>query len=298
MTVQSGNFAKLLEPGLRKVFFETYTEKPEQYGNFMRVKGSRKAKETDYHVAGTGMWPTKESMGPISYEDIAPGDEAVYIHAEYAKGIQVERKLVDDEMYDVIDKMPKSLGRGARATVETIACDVLNNGFTTNGYDGVPLFSDAHPLIKGGTADNLSDLTLTDEHLKTNIILFRTQPSEEGLKIQAKPDKLLIPPDLEFTAITILESKQKSGTPNNDINAIRGKLDLIILDYLTSATAWFLLDSTLHELTFFWRVKPEFKSEENFDTMVAKYRGYMRFSAGYSNWRGILGSDGTEDGEA
>ena len=294
MTIQSGNFSKLLEPGLRKVFFESYDEKPEQYGSIFRVKGSKKAKETDYHVAGTGLWPVKGSMAPISYEDIEPGNEVTYIHVEYAKGMQVERKLVDDEMYDVIDKMPKSLGRGARASVETLSCEVLNGGFANVGYDGKALFADDHPLIKGGVGDNLMDKVLTDANLKTAIVLFRRQPSEENLKIQAKPDRLIIPPDLEFTAITIMESKQKSGTPNNDINAIRGKLDIVVLDYLTSATAWFLQDTSLHELTFFWRIKPEFKGEENFDTMIAKYRGYMRFSCGYSNWRGMLGSDGTQ----
>ena len=30
----SDNFGKLLEPGLRKIFFETYAEVPEQFENF------------------------------------------------------------------------------------------------------------------------------------------------------------------------------------------------------------------------------------------------------------------------
>lgn len=39
--------------------------------------------------------------------------------------------------------------------------------------------------------------------------------------------------------------------------------------------------------------KPEFKNEEDFDTFVAKYRGYMRYSYGFSDWRGMVGSKGT-----
>ena len=53
------------------------------------------------------------------------------------------------------------------------------------------------------------------------------------------------------------------------------------------------MDSTRHELNFFWRVRPEFKQAEDFDTLVAKYRGYMRYSYGYSDYRGIVGSKGT-----
>ena len=56
---------------------------------------------------------------------------------------------------------------------------------------------------------------------------------------------------------------------------------------------WFLQDGSRHELNFFWRVKPEFKNEEDFDTFVAKYRGYMRYSYGFSDWRGMVGSKGT-----
>jgi hypothetical protein len=52
------------------------------------------------------------------------------------------------------------------------------------------------------------------------------------------------------------------------------------------------MDPTLNELNFFWRVKPEFKGAENFDNMVAKYRGYLRFSCGYSDWRGWVGNAG------
>ena len=36
-----------------------------------------------------------------------------------------------------------------------------------------------------------------------------------------------------------------------------------------------------------------YKNMEDFDTMQAKYRAYMRFSAGWSDYRGIVGSKGT-----
>ena len=74
-------------------------------------------------------------------------------------------------------------------------------------------------------------------------------------------------------------------------------MQVVVLDYL-GATAggndkcWFLQDGNRHELNFFWRVKPEFKNEEDFDTFVSKYRGYMRYSLGFSDWRGMVGSTG------
>ena len=61
------------------------------------------------------------------------------------------------------------------------------------------------------------------------------------------------------------------------------------MDYLNDDNMWFLIDKDVCELTFFWRKRLEFKSENDFDTLEAKYRGYMRYSCGYSNWRGIIG---------
>ena len=68
--VASSGFPLLLEPKLRKVFFETYDEVEEQYSKVYNMKTSKKAVETDYHMAGVGLWPEKESMGAIESETV------------------------------------------------------------------------------------------------------------------------------------------------------------------------------------------------------------------------------------
>jgi len=290
----AGNFQKLLEPKFRKVFFDTYDELPEQYNDIFNVTGSKKAKEYDYHVAGTGEWDVKVAGGTIGEEDADVGDEVTYTHVAYAKMMTIERELADDELYGIMDKLPKKLARGGRTTVEKVAANIVNNGFTTNGYDDVPLFSNSHPVIKGGLCDNLMDAeTLSDGAVKRGITHMRTNmKTEEGLKMQAAAKKLVLPPDLEFTALTILNSIGQSNTANRAENVIRGRLTPIVMDYLTDTNAFYFVDPALNELNFFWRVKPEFKSAENFDNMVAKYRGYLRFSVGYSDFRGWVGNAG------
>lgn len=290
--VASSSFPLLLEPKLRKVFFEAYTEVEEQYSKVFKVKSSTKAVETDYHMAGVGMWEEKESMGAIAYETIESGLTATYTHKEYAKGIQVERKFIDDEMYNQIEKLPKSIARKGRATVEVTAAAVLNNAGTTNGYDGVPLVSDSHPLVKSASlGDNsLGDAPLNDVNLKAALLLARKTVDETGIIISGKPSKLIVPPDLEFTALTLLQSTLLVGSANNDKNVIQNRLSPVVLDYLTNAYKWFTLDESLSELNFFWRVRPEFNRETDTDTLIHKFLGYFRFSVGYSDWRGIIGS--------
>lgn len=292
--VTEANFQALLEPKFRKIFFESYAEIPEQFSKIFNVKKSQKAKEYDYHVAGTGMWEEKDPSGSIAEDSINMGEEVTYTHKSFAKMISVERELADDDQYGVIDKLPRSLGRGCRVTVEETAITVVNNGFSSNGYDGVPLFSASHPLLKGGTASNLlTGADLSDTSLKLGLAAMRTQTlTEEGFKMQASAKQLIVHPDNEFNALTILKSAQTAGTGNNDRNVIQDRLGVVVMDYLDDADAWFLRDPRLSETNFFWRVKPEFKSYEVFDNLVAKYRGYCRFSVGYSDWRGWIGNPG------
>ena len=307
-THQEVNFGKLLEPGLRKLFYETFDEVPEQYSKIFKVHNSKKAREVDYGLGAMPLWSefgtainanltgtavTTGEMPSVNYVTIPAGLERVYVHKEFAQGFQVERKMVDDEQYGVINKMPKDLARAGRYKVEMDAASVLNKGFTDNGYDEKPLFAKDHPLLKSGeTCSNLIEGELNVENLKKAIIAMRNFKDEAGKKVVYKADTLIVPPALEFKAIELLNSINQADSELNNVNSLKGKLKIVVLDFLESDKAWFVMDSARHELNFFWRVRPEFKQAEDFDTLVAKYRGYMRYSYGYSDYRGIVGSKG------
>ena len=306
---QEANFGKLLEPGLRKLFYETFDEVPEEYSKIFHVKNSKKAREVDYGLGSMPIWSefgkaidkdlkgtavTDGEMPKVPYVTIPAGLERIYVHKEFAQGFMVERKMVDDEQYGAIEKMPKDLARAGRYKVEMDAISLLTKGFTENGYDGKPLFATDHPLLKGdGTNSNLITGELNQANLEKAIIAMRNFTDEAGKKVVFKADTLIVPPALEFKAIELLNSVNKPDGDLNNVNSIKGKLKIQVMEFLDSDTAWFVMDSKRHELNFFWRVRPEFKREEDFDTLVAKYRGYMRYSYGYSDYRGIVGSQGT-----
>ena len=305
---QEANFGKLLEPGLRKLFYETFDEVPEEYSKIFHVKNSKKAREVDYGLGSMPIWSefgtaiskdlkgtavTDGEMPKVPYVTIPAGLERIYVHKEFAQGFMVERKMVDDEQYGAIEKMPKDLARAGRYKVEMDAISLLTKGFTDNGYDGKPLFATDHPTLAGGTNSNLITGELNQANLEKAIIAMRNFTDEAGKKVVYKADTLIVPPALEFKAIELLNSVNKPDGDLNNVNSIKGKLKIQVMEFLDSDTAWFVMDSKRHELNFFWRVRPEFKREEDFDTLVAKYRGYMRYSYGYSDYRGIVGSEGT-----
>lgn len=291
--IHSGNYAKLLEPGLRKIFMETYKEKPEQYSSVLNILSSKKAIETDLRMGGFSMWGTKGTTDSTQYEDPTTTDTVQYKHTTFSKGFIVEKELVDDEMYSQINKMPKALARAARATIESKAAEIFNNSANANAlnYKGEPLISASHKRLDGGTTSNaIGDLALSEANLEIAFKLAAEQVDERGLKIQMNVTTLVVPRALEFTAEKIAKSVQLPGTANNDINPMKGRFNVIVLDYLTDVNNWYLLDDSLHELNFFWREKLNFKTTTDFDTDQAKYKGRMRFSYGWSDHRGVLGA--------
>lgn len=311
--LQQQQYGRLLEPGLRKIFFNSYQDIPEQYSKIFNVQTSTKAIETDYRMGGFGLFEKKDSAGAIKYDDPTGTQALQYVHEEFAKGFTVERKLVDDEQYNQIGKMSAALGRSARATIETRAADVINNAFTTNGFDGQPLFSTAHVNLDKSTQSNrlqadtltgaTADGTLSDRNLKAALVQMRAQKDDNGILIQTTPKLLVVPPSLEYIAQTLIQSANLSaqGTGSNmtnDKNVIQSRLQVVVLDYWTyTASAgkypWFLIDPSVAQLNFFWRKKLEFGNDRDFDTHQYKYSAYMRFSVGYSDFRGVFGSNGT-----
>ena len=301
----SENFGKLLYPGLRKIFFETYDEIPEQFPKIFNVETSNSATETDHGMGAFGDWTERtDELSPVAYAKIKDGGEVTYKHKAFTKGFMISRELNDDEKYGQMKKMAKALARAGRAKVEKDAITVLTKGFKSDegafkGRDGKELFHDQHTLVDSTkTCSNLMTGPLNETNLKKAIQMMASQLDEAGNLIQMKATKLIVPPALEDTALRLLHSSQLPGTELNDTNEyLKNRLQVVVMDYLGataggSDTAWFLQDGTRHELNFFWRVKPEFKNEEDFDTFVAKYRGYMRYSYGFSDWRGMVGSKG------
>ena len=127
---------------------------------------------------------------------------------------------------------------------------------------------------------------------------MRATRDNKGELQMIQPDTLIEPPALEKEARILLESQQRTGTANNDINPYKGRLKLIVWDYLGSAaggsdTAWFVLDSKQADLNFYNRDDRGVEGPEyDFDTKTAKWSVVARWSVGFSDWRGVYGSKG------
>ena len=294
MPASSENFGLLLEPGLRKVFVDAFDIIPSMLPDLYNMQSSSKAEERDYSIGGFSDFG--EFTGKIDYDEVYGQYEITYTHVEYAKGFQVKRSLTDDDLYNVINRRPQALGIAARRTREKSGAEVFNNAFTdesTSG-DGAELCASDHasrtPGVATQTNEGTSALSATAvESARLSMVDFRDW---EGEKISVAPNLLLVPRNLEQTAWEIIASRGKVETANNNANFHFGKYMLAVWDFLTDSNNWFMIDTVLRDMFLLWfdRIDLEFGNSGDFDTLIAKYRAYMRYSKGFSDWKFIFGS--------
>jgi hypothetical protein len=213
-------------------------------------------------------------------------------------------EAVEDNLYSSLGKRyTKALARSMANTKEVKGADVLNNAFSSSftGGDGVSLINTAHPLAGGGSAANrattMADLNETS--LEDALIDISTFTDDRGLTISVQATKLVVPPQLVFVADRILNSDGRTGTADNDINSIKNTGVIpggyTVNHYLNDPDAFFLLTSVTESgegLKMFQRTAMETSMEPDFSTGNIRYKARERYSFGFSDWRGVYGSQG------
>ena len=133
--------------------------------------------------------------------------------------------------------------------------------------------------------------------MEAAVIQISNWTDERGLLIAAKPRKLIIPADLQFVATRLLDTQNRVGTADNDINAIR-TMGVIpegysVNNFLTDTNAWFITTDIPNGLKHFVRTPMSTSMDGDFDTGNARYKARERYSFGVSDPLGVFGSPGS-----
>jgi hypothetical protein len=308
----SAHWSELVDPRMREAFFLGFSGGDRRASMLPSIYSMRSSQLSNEKVLGIGGIPSTgwnfEDSGRVQYTEPVKGWEETFTHHEFARGIMVERKLIDDNRISEALDAAGNLGDSAFRMREKAGANVFINAFSTatsetlddygtdvTGPDGVALCSTAHPMSPSdsSTLSNKGTLPLTDDNLSTTRQLHMALPDMNGELLNVMPDELLVPPELEDTALTIVRSQQDPDSANNAINPQAGRFRVIVWHYLTDSNAWFMIDSGLRRQHLRWyeRIPLEFDREKDFDTLVAKWRAYMRFSLGWTDWRWVYGQN-------
>lgn len=288
-------FGYLLDPGLRKIFMDEFQLPDGIMDQLYGMEKSGKATEYDYALGGIG--DLEEFGGTIPYTDFEGQYRISYTHREWVQGMKIERKLVDDDLYNVINKRPMALALSAKRTREKHAASVFNNAFNTSvfsGGDTKALCATDHTWEGTDTTQsNKGTTALTPASLAAARLAMRNYLDDTDNLINTRGSVVLVPPELEQTAYEITQTEKQVDSANNNKNFIKSLgYKVIVWDYLTDTDNWFLIDDKYAKLFLKWfdRIPTEFNKDKDFDTYIAKWSVYTRYTYGFSSWQWLYGS--------
>jgi len=301
MAMNRAQFAKMLEPGLNTLFGLEYDQYPPEWQAVFETSTSQKAFEEDVLLEGFGNAPVKSEGSAVSYDAASQQWTARYQHETIALAFSITEEAEEDGLYgSIASRYTKALARSMASTKEIKAANVLNNAFTGSGVtggDGVTLCNTAHPTRSGNQANTLTTAAdLSETSLEQILINIADMKDDRGLRIAAQGTMLVIPTAYTFVAERLLESQLRTATADNDINAIRSGGYLPqgyhVMRRLTDSDAWFVMTDVPDGLKHFQRSPLKKGMEGDFETGNVRYKVRERYSFGFTDWRGIFGSEG------
>jgi|TARA_A100001011_G_scaffold398114_1_gene501411 hypothetical protein len=300
-TISRSQLLKELLPGLNALFGLEYAKYEDEHEEIYETETSDRSFEEEVKLSGFGAAPVKTEGAAISYDRAQESFTARYNHETIAMGFSITEEAMEDNLYDSLSaRYTKALARAMAYTKQTKAVVPLNFGFTTyNSGDGVSLFNTSHPTVQGGVNSNTlaTAADLNETSLEQAVIDIAAFTDERGLLIAARPRRLIVPPASMFIATRLLDSELRTGTADNDINAIRNNGSIPegyrVNHYLTDSDSFFIITDVPNGMKHFERTPMSTSMDGDFDTGNVRYKARERYSFGVSDPLGIYGTAGT-----
>ena len=300
MAISRAQLVKELEPGLNALFGLEYRQYADETKEIFDTESSDRAFEEEVMLSGFGNAAVKPEGQGIQFDDAQETFTARYTNETIALAFAITEEAIEDNLYDrLASRYTKALARSMASTKNIKGAAVLNNAFNAafSGGDGVSLINAAHPTLAGNFSNQLATpADLNETSLEQSLIDIAAFTDERGLKVAARGMKLVIPSNLQFTADRLMKSDQRVGTADNDINALKNMGMIpegyVVNHYLTDTDAFFIKTDVPNGLKHFSRSPIKTTMEGDFDTGNVRYKARERYVFGFSDPRGIFGSQG------
>ncbi|MDW7745873.1 Mu-like prophage major head subunit gpT family protein [Halomonas sp.] len=230
------------------------------------------------------------------------------VNDDFEATVEVDRNDIEDDSLGVIGTEAQMAGHSSKQLPDEIVYELVNRGFFDPCYDGQPFFDTDHPVGDGqggavsvsnmGTAVlSISTLAAAQASYGAARAAMRKFKDDEGRPLGVRPNILLVPPALEDTGHALLANDRlEDGKPN----PYKDTAKLVVGDWLTSDTAWFLIDRTKPVAPFIYqeRKAPVFVAMHDINAPDVFSRRKFLFGAeargagGYAFWQLAYGSTG------
>jgi hypothetical protein len=253
-------------------------------------------------LSGFANAQVKAEGAGVSFDDAQETFTARYTMETVALAFAITEEAIEDNLYDrLASRYTKALARSMSNAKQVKSVEPLINGLPSTATfktgDGVALFSTAHPTIAGTFKNTLTtQADLNETSLEQSLIDIAAMTDERGLKVAARGVKMIVPSENQFNAERLMKSAGRTGTADNDINAI-ASMGMIpqgyrVNNFLTDADSFYIITDVPNGMKYFNRAPLTTAMEGDFDTGNVRYKARERYAFGASDPRGIFGVEG------
>jgi len=303
MAISRAQLVKELEPGLNALFGLEYKRYDNESAEIYVTESSDRAFEEEVMLSGFANADVKAEGQGVSYDTAQETYTARYTMETIALAFAITEEAIEDNLYDrLASRYTKALARSMSNAKQVKAANPLNNGLpsvaTYKTGDGVALFSTAHTTVSGTDVSNTltTQADLNETSLEQALIDIAAFTDERGLKVAARGVKMIVPSANQFNAERLLKSQGRTGTADNDINAVNS-MGMIpqgyrVNHFLNDSDSWYVITDVPNGMKHFERTPLTTSMEGDFDTGNVRYKARERYVFGASDYRGIFGVEG------
>ncbi len=249
--VSTGEFAALLQDGLKTIMFSEFAGYPTTWEQFTNRTTSNKQQEIYVQLGRIGTMPKKEPGE--AYREVRPEllPTASIRNYQYGDMLTITEEMLKFDQTNLIQQLAADQGQRAAQTIEEAVYTAL---LVTGSYDKTTAAGD------NDIGNNTGSGGLSPANLVTAITTLSTMKDpRSGRYLGIRPDTLIVTPADEFYVRQLLFSSQimrvpGTGTPNaSDVygqgttNPFSGQIkNLVVSPYMASlgtSHAWVLCQS-------------------------------------------------------
>ncbi len=301
--IVSAAFPRLFDKRIREIFEGVWQDLTKEEGRVSELYNVIKSDSSVEEFAEVGAVPDiPEFNGLLQSLAVAPGYYYKIEPKEHGAKLVFERKFLDDKKFPVMMANAEELFTSAFRVREKVGVRGFANAFSSafdylTSEEGVSWCNTSHTTKAGVSTTTGFSNSGTSALDKTSVaaawLLMRRFKNDIGERISVNPDMLIVPDNLGDKAEEINGTPHGLYSAEGTINIQKGRFKIIryrlLDDYSTKS--WYMADSRMLKRynMFIDRIKPESKTNIDFNTLMTEISIYLRLGAGPLTWRCIYG---------
>lgn len=312
--LNSGNNPEVTKTSLDEVLYTEHDIKPtpEQIdvtdGVFFKQESTDRSADIYAEYMPPQEFPEHAEEEELNDDTVRTDNKTTKDVRNYKNSIKIPIEFWEDDQHSEVSETIRQFGRKARNARDKFGFQQSYgdafSGATTP--DGLPMISNSHVPLIGGTIDNLETGTLTPANMDIFVSALELQKDQRGEYGGHSMAGLLVPRALYKTAIETMESTLRAASGENDVNVFDTKygtmkiannprLDSTYNSLNSNAATSYFGVSRNHRIARVVRkgLTTLLVGHETDNQDRVTYKARFREVVAPKTWEGLVGSNGT-----